>query len=179
MTKQCYLSYVFHYCPLLNGRYHAVIEQEQNISGERQCFLEMTGWNCKGTETLWIVSLRYWHNQGTNIPWNFVKCRQIPVKLQREDCVIHRSETLENFYLGKSLLRAQRVHRKVCRLESEYFYNWLFFHSFITTPLQRMVKEKFEWQFYTLPSSFSDETIWSPGGWGICSLKWATWVIFH
>lgn len=127
-------------------KYHAVIEQEQNISCARQYFLETTGWNCKGIEALWIVSLRYWHNQGTNIPWNYVKCRQIPVKWQREDHVIHRSEILENVCLGKSLLHAQRVGRKgVCRLESEYFYNCSFFHSLITIPLQRKVEEKFEW----------------------------------
>lgn len=52
MTKQCYFNYVFHYSPLLNRKYHAVIEQEQNISGARQYFLEVTGWNFKGIEIL-------------------------------------------------------------------------------------------------------------------------------
>jgi len=51
-TKQCYFNYVFHYCPLLNRKYHAVIEQEKNISGVRQYFLKVTGWNCKGIEIL-------------------------------------------------------------------------------------------------------------------------------
>lgn len=42
-SDQEMLFYIFHYCPLLNRKYHAVIEQEQNISGARQYFLEITG----------------------------------------------------------------------------------------------------------------------------------------
>lgn len=42
------------------------------------------------------------------------------MKLQREDCLIHRSEVLENVCLGKSLLHVERVCRKgVRRLEIE------------------------------------------------------------
>lgn len=119
MTKQCHFNYVFHYCLLLNRKYHAVIEQEQNISGTRQYFLEVTGWNCKGIEILWIVSLRKDTIKGLIFPgitWSADRY----LRSCREDCVIHRSEILENVCLGKSLLYAQRVCRKgACRLETE------------------------------------------------------------
>lgn len=76
------------------------------------------------------------------------------MKLQREDCVIHRSEVLENVCLGKSLLHVERVCRKgVSRLETEKVtwknYTWL---CATQTPGQ---EHHYQQQIYFLAFSFS------------------------